>query len=79
MVAIPIYIPTNSVGGLLVPPCPPQHLSFVDFLTMGTDWYEVISSVQSLSHVRFCNPVDCGTPGFPVHQQLLELAQTHVR
>ena len=25
------------------------------------------------------NPMDCSTPGFPVHQQLLELAQTHVR
>ena len=25
-----------------------------------------------------CNPVDCSMPGFPVHRQLLELAQTHV-
>ena len=25
-----------------------------------------------------CNPMDCSTPGFPVHPQLLELAQTHV-
>ena len=25
-----------------------------------------------------CNPMDCSTPGFPVHHQLLELAQTHV-
>ena len=25
-----------------------------------------------------CNPMDCNTPGFPVHHQLLELAQTHV-
>ena len=24
-----------------------------------------------------CDPVDCITPGFPVHHQLLELAQTH--
>ena len=24
------------------------------------------------------NPMDCSTPGFPVHHQLLELAQTHV-
>ena len=23
-------------------------------------------------------PMDCSTPGFPVHHQLLELAQTHV-
>ena len=25
-----------------------------------------------------CSPIDCSTPGFPVHHQLLELAQTHV-
>ena len=25
-----------------------------------------------------CDPVDCSTPGLPVHQQLPELAQTHV-
>ena len=25
-----------------------------------------------------CDPTDCSTPGFPVHHQLLELAQTHV-
>ena len=25
-----------------------------------------------------CNPMDCRTPGFPVHHKLPELAQTHV-
>ena len=25
-----------------------------------------VQSVQSLSHVRLCNPTDCSTPGFPV-------------
>ena len=25
-----------------------------------------------------CNPMDCSTPGFAVHHQLLDLAQTHV-
>ena len=25
-----------------------------------------------------CDPRDCSTPGFPVHYQLLKLAQTHV-
>ena len=34
-----------------------------------------ISSVQLLSN----EPMDCSTPGFPVHHQLLQLAQTHVR
>ena len=36
-------------------------------------------SVQfSLSVMSLCHPVDCSTPGFPVHHQLPELAQTHV-
>ena len=39
----------------------------------------VISSVESLSRrVQLCDPMNCSTPGFPVHHQLLELAQTHV-
>ena len=36
------------------------------------------SSVQSLSRVWLCSPVDCNMSGFRVHHQLLELAQTHV-
>ena len=37
------------------------------------------SSIQSLSHVWLCGgPMDCSTPGFPVHHQLLELSQTHI-
>ena len=30
------------------------------------------------SYPTLCNPMDCSTPGFPVHHQLPELAQTHV-
>ena len=37
-----------------------------------------VSSVQLLSCVRLCNPMDCSTPGFPVHHQLPEFTQTHV-
>ena len=37
-----------------------------------------LTSVQSLSRVSLCNPMDCSTPGFPVHRQLLELTRTHV-
>ena len=36
------------------------------------------SSIQLLSHVQFCNSMDCSTQGFSAHHQLLELAQTHV-
>ena len=41
--------------------------------------HETFCSVQSLSCVQLCDPMDCSTPGFPVHHQLSELAQTHVR
>ena len=30
------------------------------------------------SVTKSCNPMDCGTAGFPVLHHLLELAQTHV-
>ena len=50
-------------------------------------WYydtsKVIQLIQSVSWVSqscltLCDPLDCSRPGFPVHHQLLELAQTHV-
>ena len=36
------------------------------------------SSVQSLSHVRLFDPMDCSTPDLPVHYPLWEFTQTHV-
>ena len=35
------------------------------------------SSVAQLC-LTLCDPMNCSTPGFPVHHQLLELAQTRV-
>ena len=35
------------------------------------------SSVSQL-YPTLCDPMDCSTPGFPVHHQLLELVQTHL-
>ena len=41
-----------------------------------------LSSVQFSSVTQLCltlcNPTDCSMPGYPVHHQLLKLAQTHV-
>ena len=37
----------------------------------------LFSSVAQLCPA-LCTPMGCSIPGFPVHQQLLELAQTHV-
>ena len=36
------------------------------------------SSVQSLSRLTLCDPMNCSTPGLPVHHHLLEFIQTHV-
>ena len=41
------------------------------------NWIHQFSSVIQLC-LTLCDPVDCNIPGFPVHHQLLELAQTHV-
>ena len=35
-------------------------------------------SVQPLSRVRLCDPMNHSTPGLPVHHQLPEFTQTHV-
>ena len=43
---------------------------------MGCNIHQ-FSSVTQLC-LTLCNPMDCSTPGFHVHHQLPELAQTHV-
>ena len=35
-------------------------------------------SVQSSHSVTLCDPMDCSRPGFPVHHQFPEPAQTHI-
>ena len=40
-------------------------------------WEIEFSSVVQLCPI-LCDPMDCSTPGFSVHYQLLELTQTHV-
>jgi len=42
-----------------------------------TKWSIQFSSVSQW-YPTLCDPVDCSTPGFPVHHQIPELAQTHV-
>ena len=39
--------------------------------------FEIFSLVAQ-AHPTLCDLMDCSTPSFPVHHQLLELAQTHV-
>ena len=41
-------------------------------------WEPQFSSVQLFSHVQLCDPMNCSTPGPPIHHQLPEFTQTHV-
>ena len=45
----------------------------VSYMDPSVQFSSVVQSCSTL-----CNPTDCSTPGFLVHRQLLELAQTHV-
>ena len=51
-------------------------------LTEASALYLQVASVQSSSVTQscpvLCDPMDCSTPGFPVHHQLPEFVQTHV-
>ena len=40
------------------------------------NYTQTSSAAQSCP--TLCNPMDCSTPGLPVHHHLLELTQTHV-
>ena len=44
--------------------------------------HELLPSVQfssvAQSCLTLCNPMDCSTPGLPVHHEFLELAQIHI-
>ena len=54
----------------------PGKLQSMGFQRVGRKWVTNfflmtnmtnLSSVQSLSRVRLCDPVNCSTPGLPVH------------
>ena len=38
----------------------------------------IVCSVQSLSRVQLCDPMNRSTPGHPVHHHLPEFTQTHI-
>ena len=38
----------------------------------------ILFSSVAQSCLTLCNPVNCSTPGLPVHHQLLEFTQTHM-
>ena len=57
----------------------PTELSFMPSLLPLTTSHQPPSfSSVSQSCLTFSDPMDCTTPGLPVHHQLLEPTQTHV-
>ena len=58
--------------------CQPRDRTLL--LVCLMNWFNSaqFSSVQSLSHDRLCDPIDCSMLGLPVHQQCQVFTQTHV-
>ena len=50
------------------------------WLSFLSSSYHQLLSVSSVAQLcpTLCHPMDCSTPGLPVHHQLLEFTQTHV-
>ena len=65
---------------LLITYSPLAHHITWDTVCFIVGCWVSFSSVSSVAQLcpTLCNPMDCSTPGFAVHHQLLELAQTHV-
>ena len=57
-------------------PCVLISLKTLQLLLMLAFVVQFSSVVQSCQNL--CGPMDCSTPGFPVHQKHPEFAQTHV-
>ena len=62
-----------------------MYLYIYIHISQYSSWHIISAmkySVQFSSLVQLCltlcDPMDCSTPGFPVHHQLLELTHTHV-
>ena len=60
------------------PRCHYLLISEVFLITLLWGKLSVQFSLVAQSCLTLCNPMDCSTPGFPVHHELLELTQTHV-
>ena len=49
-----------------------------DITSHRSEWSSVQFSLVTQSCLTLCHPMNCSTPGLPVHHQLLEFTQTHV-
>ena len=50
-----------------------QYSRFVNLTSLIVQLRSVVQSCSTL-----CDPMDCSTPGLPVHHQLTKFIQTHI-
>ena len=57
-----------------------QRILWTEELQSKRVRYDLVTQLSSVAQScpTLCDPMDCSTPGFPVHHQLLERAQTYV-
>ena len=55
-----------------------MYLSLCNIKVNHMSWSSSVLSSVAQSCPTLWEPMDCSTPGFPVHHQLPELAQTHI-
>ena len=58
-----------------------QKLKFSEWFSLIYSYilsFDLQLSSAAQSYLTLCHPMDCSTPGLPVHYQLPEFTQTHV-
>ena len=58
-----------------------MYISYLCGQVSLNNWNVGLIQFSAVTHLclTLCDPMDCSTPGLPVHHQLPEFAQTHVR
>ena len=56
----------------------PRFMVMINWNNIRHTYSSVQFSSVAQSCPTLCNPMNCSTPGLPVHHQLLEFTQTHV-
>ena len=74
-------LPDTASGGFAAPPKLKRSLVLLLLVFLFVClfvFFQLCCWSVAQSCLTLCHPMNCSTPSFPVHHQLLELAQTHV-
>ena len=76
--AAPLYIPISNAKEFQFLHMLPKFVMLVSCLYLPSGYSSVQFSSVAQSCPTPCDPMNCSTPGLPVHHQLPEVTQTHV-